>query len=171
MVASGPYSESYNFRHMFNLGDIRGCPPKQEGCPGSLMNLITTNPDFTKFKYMVKLARLETILNDAQANFTLFVPSDNAIAGLGDAVFMNMDDSTARHIIKSSMLDRRIPSELLEDSPASYYTTKDPPNRLFITNISGKMYINTDINVVHTDIMAINGLIHVVDKLIWPEII
>ena len=69
------------------------------------------------------------------------------------------------------MLDRKIPSELLEDSPASYFMTKDPPNRLFVSNISGRTYINNNVNVIHKDMMFANGIIHVVDALLWPEII
>lgn len=171
MVSIGPNSQSYNFTHMFSIPDLRGHLPKQEECPNSLMSIISNHKDFSKFRYMVKLAKLEGILNDKQADFTLFIPSDRAISGLGDNVFINMDDATARHIIKTSMLDRKITSELLSDSPASYFITKDQPNRLFITNISGRTYINNDINIIHKDMLASNGIIHVIDKLIWPEII
>ena len=171
MVSIGPNSQSYNFTHMFSIPDLRGHLPKQKNCPNSLMSTISNHPDFSKFHYMVKLGKLEGILNSPQADFTLFVPSDRAIAGLNEAVFMNMDDGVARHIIKSSMLNRRIPSELLEDSPASYFITKDPPNRLFITNMSGRTYINNDINIIHKDMITSNGIIHVIDKLIWPDII
>lgn len=171
MVSMGPATQSYNFSHMWNTKDLRGCLPKEVDYPTSLMSIINKHPDFSKFRYMVKLAKLEGIFNSTQADFTIFVPSDKAIAGLGDSVFMNMDDAIARHIVKSSTLDRKIPSELLEDSPAAYFLTKDPPNRLFITNISGRTYINNDINIIHKDMQAVNGLIHVIDKLIWPEII
>jgi len=156
---------------MWDIQDLRGHSPMEVECPTSLMAIISNHPDFSKFRYMVKLAKLEGIFNSTQADFTIFVPSDKAIAGLGDSVFMNMDDAVARHIVKSSTLDRKIPSDLLEDSPASYFLTKDPPNRLFITNISGRTYINNDINVIHKDMQASNGLIHVVDKLIWPEMV
>lgn len=168
MVSIGPDTQSYNFTHMFNIPDIRGPFPLKVNCPNTLMDIIEKNPDFSKFRYMVKIARLNSILNGIQADFTIFIPSDKAIEGLGEEVFINMDDSTARHIVLSSMLNRRITSELLADSPASYFITRDLPNRLFITNISGKTCINTDINIIYTDIIASNGIIHVIDKLIWP---
>jgi len=171
MVSIGPDTQSHNFSHMFNMPDIRGPLPLKINCPNTLMGIITTNPDFSKFRYMVKIARLGGILNDIQADFTIFIPSDKALEsaeGLGEEVFINMDDSTARHIVLSSMLNRRITSELLADSPASYFITRDPPNRLFVSNISGKTCINTDINIIHTDIIASNGIIHVIDNLIRP---
>jgi hypothetical protein len=171
MTSTGPYSQSNNFQHMFDLHDLRGCLPKKGECSNSLLALINNHTDFTKFKYIVKLSKLDGILNNPQADFTLFVPSDDAIQGLGEEVFINMDDATARHIVKSSMLDRKIPEELLKDSPASYFLTKDPPNRLFISNISGRTCIENDINIIHFDMQAANGIIHVIDKLIWPTII
>jgi len=174
MTAIGPYSQSYNYTHMFDQKDLRGCLPKEKECSNSLMGIISKHPDFSKFKYIVKLGKLEGILNNPQADFTLFIPSDRALrslGSLGDDVFVNMNDATARHIVKSSMLDRKIPKELIQDSPASYFITKDPPNRLFVRILSGRTYIGNEINVIHFDIQAANGIIHVVDNLIWPEII
>ena len=59
-----------------------------------------------------------------------------------------------------------IPKEILTDSPASYYTTKNNSNRMFITNINGNTKINNDVTVLHFDIIRTNGIVHVVDKLI-----
>lgn len=168
MTSSGPYSQSYNFTHMYNLGDIKGCLPKEGLCENSMMGLIKKHPDFTKFAYVMKLANMEDIYNASQANCTLFVPSDQALSHLGDDIFLNMDDAFARHLIKSSTLERRIPSEILSDSPASYFITRSPQNRIFVTNINDQIQINNCINVIHKDMEAGNGLIHVVDGLIWP---
>lgn len=171
MVSIGPYSQSYNFTHMFNKGDLRGCLKEPKYCPNSLMDIIDKHPDFTIFKHIINLSGLENILSDKQANFTLFVPSDTQLQGINQNVLVHMDNALARHIVKSSTIDYKIPSALLEDSPASYYLTKDPANKLFITNISGKTYINNDINVIYKDILATNGIIHVVDRLFSPYIV
>jgi uncharacterized surface protein with fasciclin (FAS1) repeats len=65
-----------------------------------------------------------------------------------------------------------LPSEILEDSPSSFfYTYDDYSSRLFITNISGKTYINNSIKVIKKDILANNGIIHIIDGLIVPNII
>ena len=85
--------------------------------------------------------------------------------------FINMDDASARHIVMSLMLNRRIRTDLLIDSPASFFLTRDPPNRLFISNISGKTYINNDTSINKFDIPTRHGVIHVIDNLIFPVII
>ena len=106
------------------------------------------------------------ILASSQSNLTIFVPCNNAFSK-NDLEYM--DVSLARHIVKTSTLDKKITSELLEDSAASYFTTKDPPNRLFVKNFDGKIFINNHSMVIHKDIITSNGIIHVVDKLIIPE--
>lgn len=171
MVSIGPYSESMNFRHMFDMPDLRGHLPVKVACPNSLTSIVNEHPDFSKFRYMLNLAKLENLYSDPQANFTIFVPSDNALKHVDKNVFLNMDDGTARHIIKSSTLKRRIPSSVLSDSPASWLHTQDPPNRLFVTNMNGRIYLNNNINIIHKDMPASNGIIHVIDNLIWPEMI
>ena len=166
MTSSGPYTQSYNFTHMYNLGDYKGCLPKESFCENSLTGIINKHPDFTKFAYILKLANMEDIYNSSQANFTVFVPSDQALAHLGNDIFINMDNAFARHFIKASTLDRIITSELLSDSPASYFVTRSLQNKLFISNINDRIQINNNINVIHKDMKTDNGLIHVIDGLI-----
>ena len=113
---------------------------------------------------------MDNILDNLQADFTLFIPSDTELKyrNIQEDFYVNMDQGTARHIVLSSLLDARIPSEILKDSPATYFITKDPPNRLFITNINEKTRINNLFNVIHYDIVCNNGIIHVVDGMINP---
>ena len=171
MVSIGPYTEAMNFTHMFDLPDLRGNLPKKVETPGSLAYLVANHPDFSKFRYMLQLSKLDDIYNDCQADFTIFVPSDKAIANIPEAIFTNMDSATARHIIRTSTLNRKITSDILEDSRGMYVITKSPQNRLFITNDNGTTYIDRTIKIIHKDIIATNGVIHVIDTLIKPFII
>jgi uncharacterized surface protein with fasciclin (FAS1) repeats len=171
MVSIGPYNEVMNFTHMFNIPDTRGPLPIRVETPGSLAYLVANHPDFSIYRYILSLSKLDGIYNDLQANFTLFIPSDDALKNIPKSVFINMDYATARHIIKSSTLNRKITSDILEDSKASYYLTNDPPNRLLLTNFDNRTYINGDVNIIHKDMMATNGIIHVIDALIKPLII
>lgn len=170
MCSNAPNSQSLNFSHMFHFNDIRGNLPIKTYKKGSIMYLLDTHPDFTKFCYIVKLAELDNILDDAQADFTLFVPADSELKYRNniDIRTLNMDVGTARQIVLSSLLDARIPSELLKDSPAAYFITKDPANRMFITNVNENSKINNYMNIIHFDVTCTNGLVHIVDNLINP---
>lgn len=172
MVSVGPTTQSYDLSHMYLIPDLRSTGPvKQNIDPTSLLGIINSNTDFRKFRYILNLSGMSGRYSDPQGEFTIFVPSDSTIAQIPEEVFINMDSSTARTIVSSSTFKRRIPSELIEDYPASYFITADPINKLFITNISGRTVINDCINVIKKDIIASNGIIHVVDGLLWPIII
>ena len=165
MTAIGPYTQSYDYTFMYNIPDLRGTLPVKANCPGTISDILATNTNFSLFYYTLKKAGLEGIYDALQANCTLFVPADRF---LNPDIFINIDRNTARTLINSSTLDRFIPSELLEDSPASFYLTRNPYNKLFISNLSGQTYINNCIRVVQKDIMCKNGIIHVVDGLLDP---
>ena len=166
MVSTGPYSQSNNFTHMFDFVDLRGISSIEKDDNNSLMGVINNNPNFSKFKYIVERARMNTTLSDAQSDFTLFIPLDNFISRLE---IEGMDISMARNIVKSAMLDRKITSELLEDSNSSYFFTKSKSNNLFINNMNGITYINEDIRIIQKDIITDNGIIHVIDNIILPS--
>ena len=168
MTSVGPYHQKTNMTFMFDKSDLRGPLPQKVECHNSLSNIISMNPDFSKFRYILRLSKLDGLYSDIQANFTLFVPSDDALTNIPDSVFVNMDLLTARNIIKTSTLNNRITSDILSDSPCSYFMTNNPTNRLFVTNLNGQITIDNHINIIGTDIMASNGIIHVVDGLIRP---
>ena len=172
MVSMAPTTQSYDLSHMYLIPDLRSVGPVKEIInPNSLLGIINSHEDFKKFKYILNLSGMSGRYADPQGDFTVFVPSDVAISHIPEEIFINMDSNTARAIVKSSTLKRRIPSELIEDSPATKFITTDPINKLFITNISGNTTINECINIVHKDMMSSNGIIHVVDGLLWPVII
>ena len=164
MVSIGPYSTAMNYTQMFNIPDLRGPLPEIKSCKGTILNIIDN--EFPKFRYIIKLAKLENYYNDPLANCTLFVPSNEALNIINNDI---LDISRARNIVKGSTLNRKITSAILEDSPSSWFYTKNPFNKLFITNINGKTNINNNINIIHTNIQATNGLIHVIDNLILPK--
>jgi len=169
MVSIGPNSQSNNFTHMFDFVDLRGNPVVKIPDKNSLMEFINNTPEFSKFKYIVEKAMMSDILGSMQTNATLFIPFDNEISNLEDFFFRDMDVSLARHIVKSSMLNKKIPSELLEDSPLLIFNTNNPYNKLLITNINGETYIDNNIKIIQKDNITSNGIIHVIDNLIWPE--
>jgi len=170
MVSVGPYNESTNFRHMFDLPDLRGPLPEKKLPENSLSGIIRSHPDFSKFRYLLKLANLEDIYADSQTTYTVFVPSDDALEKImPDDVFLNMDIGTARNIVKNSTLERRIPSSILSDSPSSIFYTINKPTRIHVTNVKGRIYLNQAINVIHKDMTASNGIIHVIDDLMMHQ--
>lgn len=168
MTSMQPYTPRFDNTHMWNIRDLRGCYPIVKYRKDSIMCRIHSNPDLSKFEYLIKLAKLEGLMDDPQANITVFVPSNKAIEPLGDNWAVNADIGWAFNLVRTSTVNRRITSELLGNSPAFYLYTRDDPNRLFITNINNQTKINNNVCILQPDIQCTNGLIHIVDKLILP---
>ena len=178
MVSMGPNSQSFNYTHMFDIPDLRGPLPVEnnnkilvnvkEGvyvCKDSITGIIYTHPDFTTFKYILGLSGLQGIYGDPQANFTIFVPSDMFIKKtVPESVLVNLDRATARELVRSVTLRRRIPSSILSDSPVAYFKNVYGRNVL-VENINDRIMVSEKINVIHKDWICGNGIIHVTDAL------
>jgi len=157
---------------MYRIPDIRGPYPVKSYTPNSLMGYIASRDDMTRMAFMIRLAKLDGIYNDPQADFTLFVPLDTSLTDVDESVFINMDDCTARTIIQSLTIRRIIPCQLIEDNKASRYNTMNQYNKLFITvGPDNTVYVNNDTKILEKDILLSNGMIHTIDKLIWPVMV
>lgn len=170
MVSLGPDTQSCNYSHMYSFVDLANSHEPQLCInKDSIYDFLHKNPHFSKFKQIVHRAKMEGQLNEIQANFTLFIPSDSSLQDIPQDFFDKMDDGLARQILKSSSLLRKIDKYLITSSPVAYYRTMDPTMRMYVTNISGRTQINNCVSVVKYDIVLNNGIIHLVDGLIVPS--
>ena len=171
MTANVPNSPYLNFTHMFDMTDRRGQLPINATCPNSILYILENEPDFSLFHSLVKRADQQGIFNNLQADFTLFVPSNKMLKmrGMDEGYFVNFDKNKANNIVKALTINKRLPSEVLEYTPAMYLYCIDKINRLFITTDKEKnLRINNDINVIYKDMLAKNGIIHVIDGFFDP---
>lgn len=168
MVSIGPYIQSHDYTHMFDIPDYRKPLTQFNTRAGSIMGLLQHNKDFSKFKFLVELANMEGILDDPQANCTVFVPSDVYLKDkYSDSLFVNMDRGTAKKIVQYSIIDRRIGYELLSASPAIYYFTRlKATPKLLCETVNGQTKLNGCAVIVKPNVPLNNGLIHVVDNLL-----
>ena len=161
MTSTGPYSESFLSRYKYEQKPI----PRELYTKDSISYIIYNNPEFSQFREILDKSGYTSTLGSMQSSYTVFVP----INCLPSDSIDKINNVSAINIIQSSTMNKRIPSELLENNSASMYLTLSNYNKLFVTNTCGKTQINKFINVIHKDIMACNGIIHVVDYIIWPE--
>ena len=171
MSANFPNSPYLNFTHMFNMTDRRGQLPIDVTCPNSILYILENEPDFSLFLSLVKRADLQGIFNNLQADFTVFVPSNKMLLlqGIDQGYFVNFDKNKANNIVRALTINKRLPSEVLESTPAMYLYCIDKINRLFVTTDKMKnIRLNNDVNVIFKDMLAKNGIIQVIDGLIDP---
>lgn len=170
MVSLGPDCQSYNFSHMYSFVDLRSNTLEPVITRGSIYDFINSHPRFSKFKQIISRAKQIGFLNDSQANCTMLIPTDDFLKNIPQGFFDTMDDGLARQIISASTIDRKIDKKLLTSSPVAYYITRLPQMRMYVTNISGKTRVNNCVNVVQFDLNFNNGMIHIIDGLIVPNL-
>ena len=168
MVSIGPYTQAYDTKHMYDFVDLN----KKKSCPfnkNTLMGIIGNNSDFTIFARIVEKARYSGKLSDQQADFTIFVPSDEELRKKYNKIFLdNIDDGLARQILAFSMMNRKIDKYLLQSSPVSIFPTLDRSNSMHVNTVRGITHLPNNTTVIHFNHPANNGIIHVIDNFLIP---
>jgi len=142
------------------------CKPERE-IPNTLRKIINANANFSIFNCILEKSGID-IFDDCY-NYTMFIPTNEYLCNID---YNNIDRSLARNIIFSSVLNEKIPSELLKSATISYYQTLNPVQNLIISCENNSLYINSNsyecVKVVYEDIMATNGIIHIINDLMMP---
>ena len=63
MVSCGPTYEITDHIQMYNMGDFRGPFPQKINEPTTLAGIISNTPEFSKFRYILRLSGLESEYN------------------------------------------------------------------------------------------------------------
>ena len=137
---------------------------------GSIVDLALASPDLTTLVTALQAADLVGTLADEDALFTVFAPTDEAFAALGeDAIAALLADTEALtdvllyHVVGGAAVDSI-------DATALYGQMVTMVNEADVTiDIrDGELYINES-KVIIKDIPATNGIIHVIDMVLLPE--
>ena len=140
--------------------------------PASIVDVAVSNGSFTTLVAALQATGLDTVLDDQESTFTVFAPTDAAFALLGqdtiDALLADPDtlkDILLYHVISGA--------EILQD--AAITVAQSESNKVDMANerqtaltlADSTLYINKSA-VSLADVMADNGVIHVVDQVILP---
>ena len=136
-----------------------------------MANIAETAVNTGKFKNLVQAAEAAQILDILKGEeiFTLFAPSDEAFAKLPEGTLDSLLQDIPKlkkiltyHVaygdVRSDDLVQIAEAETLEGSVVA------------IESQDGKVKVN-DATVVQTDILADNGVIHVIDSVLIPALV
>ena len=137
---------------------------------GSIVDLALASPDLTTLVTALQAADLVGTLADEDALFTVFAPTDEAFAALGeDAIAALLADTEALtdvllyHVVGGAAVDS-IDATALYGQMVTMVNEAD----VAIDIRDGELYINES-KVTIKDISATNGIIHVIDMVLLPE--
>ncbi len=144
-------------------------PPADEEPLGNIVEVAVANGSFTTLVAAVQATGLDTVLADETATFTVFAPTDDAFAVLGEdtinALLADTDtlsDILLYHVIAGSAVD-----SVTALSLAGTEVEMANGDMASLSVVDDALFIN-DAQVIITDVPASNGIIHVIDAVILP---
>ena len=138
----------------------------------ALANIVDTAVaagSFNTLAAALQATDLISVLADEDSTFTVFAPTDEAFAKLGDETISALlaDPDTLRdillyHVVPGAAVDAATALSLA----GSTVTTANEDDIALSIN-DGKLFINMS-EVIATDVQASNGIIHVIDTVLLP---
>ncbi len=129
--------------------------------PPTVVDLAVQNGSFGTLVSAVVGADLAETLSDPSGTFTVFAPTDDAFAALGDNVPADLTPILLYHVLGSPVYSDEISSGIVSSLNAS-----DPEIVVEVSDMG--VMLNGSAKVVATDIVGTNGVIHVIDQVIVP---
>jgi uncharacterized surface protein with fasciclin (FAS1) repeats len=149
-------------------GAIAACAPMAHKEP-NVVDIAASNPDFSTLVTAVKAAGLVDTLK-GPGPFTVFAPTNEAFAKLpkGTVETLLKPENKAKlvAVLTYHVVPGRVTSADLAGKRVSVATVEG--QKIHIDARHGKVMVN-GATVTQADIMASNGVIHVIDKVLLPK--
>jgi uncharacterized surface protein with fasciclin (FAS1) repeats len=146
-----------------DAGDIGIVPPN------SVYDIVSNSPDHTTLKVAIDACSLDGTLSGA-GPFTLFAPTDAAFNLLGQATITalladipQLTDILLHHVVGDSVLSTILSNNLVVPTLNGDITVTISGASVFIESGNG-----TIAEVTGADILADNGVVHVIDAVLLP---
>ena len=141
--------------------------PVIEG-PKSIAALVTANSNFSLLKAALIRANLVSTL-DGTGTFTVFAPNNDAFVAAGldtEAKINNTPIATLDQILRYHVLGSTVTAGQISASNNTAIKSISDVN-LFVTKNTTGVFIN-GASVVQADVLASNGVIHVINTVLMP---
>lgn len=132
-------------------------------------DIVETAGHSVTFKTFLAAAKSAGLLQTLKDNgpYTVFIPTDTAFSKLpsGAVDSLMKDKKKLAQVLAYHVVPGRI--TVADVKPGEVKTMEGSPLKL--TSDNGKVTLNDEANVIQSDVMADNGVIHEIDTLILPQ--
>ena len=155
--------------HMTHHGQKAAMPAEEpvakDAAPGDVVDVAVGAGAFTTLVKIVSDLGLVDTLKGAEA-LTVFAPSDEAFAKLPEGTLESLSPEAAKEIVLRHVVTAKVPAAAVTSGPVE--TIGGETIELVKTPSGGVqiVYNGNTVNVVTADVMASNGVIHVLDAVI-----
>lgn len=129
--------------------------------PPTVVDIAIANSNFTTLVDAVVAEGLAGTLSSTSANYTVFAPTNAAFAALGGNLPADLSPILLYHVLGQTVYSDEISSSIVNTLNA------DNPELVIEVSDMGVM-LNGVAKVVSTDIVGVNGVVHVIDAVITP---
>jgi transforming growth factor-beta-induced protein len=146
--------------------DMASASPRAAGAMG---DVVATADSTGTFKTLLAAATAAGLVETLQGKgpFTVFAPTDEAFAALpaGTLDGLLADPEALKKILLYHVVSGAVTADQVVGLTSANTVEGSP---IAISVKDGKVYLNDSAQVIKTDIMASNGVIHVIDKVLLP---
>jgi uncharacterized surface protein with fasciclin (FAS1) repeats len=146
-------------------------PPVDAATPTeTITQIVESSADFTTLALALQTASLDATLNDASADFTVFAPTDAAFAALLSDLGISAADLLASPDLSNILLKHVVSGSV--DSVTAFtlngidVSTLNPDGETVEIAIGSGEFTVDGAQVTTFDIVATNGIVHVIDAVI-----
>ena len=136
--------------------------------PQSIVDVATANGSFTTLIAALEATGLDATLSDMDSKFTVFAPTDDAFALLGQDVIdaLLADTDTLSDILTYHVISGEVDSSAAISSAGSLVEMVNGDS-IGLSLDGDNLLVNTA-TVILVDVAADNGVIHVIDAVLTP---
>lgn len=143
----------------------------------TIAEIATDNGNFTILLDALTRTDLAETMSDPSQTYTVFAPTDEAFVdllaelGMGDLddVEMALGTEGLKNVLLYHVLGAEVTSDMVSTGYVSTLGTNATMDALSIyANTASGVMINNKATVTTADVMASNGVIHIIDKVILP---
>jgi uncharacterized surface protein with fasciclin (FAS1) repeats len=134
----------------------------------TITDIVVANNNFSLLKAALTQADLVNVL-DGDGTFTVFAPNNDAFVAAGlntEAKIKALPVETLKKILLYHVLGQQVTSSAIATASNTPVGTLADAN-VFVTKNTSGVYVN-GANVIQADIMASNGVIHVINTVLMP---
>ena len=135
----------------------------------SIFDAAQDSEEFTTLVAALEATGLDETLDDLTTSYTVFAPTDDAFALLGEETINNLlaDTDTLSSILTYHVIAGRVDAQTAIGLAGSTVETVNGQNIALSLN-GENLLVNTN-TVTMTDIVTDNGIIHVIDAVLTPK--
>ncbi len=138
--------------------------PRPAAACKSIAQIVMTDPNFSTLATAVEAAGLSQTLMGGQ--YTVFAPTNAAFAKLpSDALAAALNDPA---LLRSILLYHVVPGKVTAKQVMGMSSAKTAQGGSVLINVMGGKVMIDNATVTKADVMACNGIVHVVDTVLMP---